>query len=233
MSTNAPATTSALEGDGYTTSDFRTEDQWLGEVNAHKSKRKELVRLWFVNKFGSQSKLAKHLDCGTSTVQRHVEMLLATGELTEEHYQKKMCNSRKPEQTGPKRAEPVENSTSTSTTTTVSTNDQPVQHSNTEHLLSRDVPAVQPNVGSYCDGRAAATEALETNHESSNDAERTYTEICQLLNQARKKIYEIEKYEIGPDVWASIRAYIGGCSDVANCHRFSEDVLPLRNITND
>tara|TARA_R100000951_G_scaffold85127_1_gene72833 strand:- start:2188 stop:2892 length:705 start_codon:yes stop_codon:yes gene_type:complete len=109
----------------------------------------------------------------------------------------------------------------------------PVQHSNTEHLLSRDIPAVQSNVDIYCDGRAAATEALGTNHESSNDAERTYSEICQLLSQARKKIYELEKYSVGPDVWASVRGYIGGCSDVANCHRFSEDVLPLRNITND
>lgn len=117
------------------------------------------------------------------------------------------------------------------------TNDQqvsaPVQRSNTEHLLSRDIPAVQSNVGIYCGGRAEAVEALGTNHEGTNDAERTYSEICQLLNQARKKIYELEKYSVGPDVWASVRGHIGGCSDVANCHRLSEDVLPLRNITND
>lgn len=146
------ATRTTQDADGYTAEDFRTEDQWLGEVKAHKSKRKELVRLWFVNKFGSQSKLAKHLDCGTSTVQRHVEMLLKTGELTEEHYQKKMGNSRKPEQNGPKRAEPVENSTPRITLKTFHplTDDSisnRVQLLNTAESIEPTVCYVQPIVG--------------------------------------------------------------------------------------
>ena len=111
---NEITTSSALEGDGYTTSDFRTEDQWLGEALNHSCKRQELVRLAYVNKFGfSQAKLAKLIGCGASTVKDDIYKLLATGELTEEHYQKKMCNSRKPKQTERNPLEPVENSTPT------------------------------------------------------------------------------------------------------------------------
>lgn len=136
------------------------------------------------------------------------------------------------------RAQTVENSTPTSTTTTtVFTNDQqvsaPVQRSNTEHLLSRDIPAVQSNVDIYCGGRAEAVEALGTNHEGTNDAKRTYTEICRLLDQACSKLYDLEAYPIDDSVWASVRGHINACAAVADCHRVSEDVLPLRNITDD
>ena len=109
----------------------------------------------------------------------------------------------------------------------------PVQCSNTKHLLSRDVPAVQPNVGICCNGRAEAVEALGTDHEGANDAKRTYVEICQLLDQACSKLYELENYPIDDSVWASVRGHINACAAVADCHRVSEDVLPLRNITND
>lgn len=132
------------------------------------------------------------------------------------------------------RATPVENSTPTSTTTTVFTNDQQfVQRSNTEHLLVRDIPTVQSEVGSYSVGRTEAVEAVGTNHESSLDAERLYSRICRKLDEACADIYKLEAYAIDPSIWASVRGHIHACATVANCHRVSEDVLPLRNITND
>ncbi len=53
---------------------------------------------------------------------------------------------------------------------------------------------------------------------STSPAEQTYTEACQLLNAARKALYQLEKYPVDESVWASIRGHIGGCSDVARCH---------------
>jgi hypothetical protein len=146
ITNDAPTTTSALEGDGYTTSDFRTEDQWLGEAAEHRGKKRELVRLAYVNKFGfTQGKLAKLLGCDKSTVRGHVDNLLATGELTEEHYQKKMCNSRKPEQTGGKTPEPVENSTPKSTTP-LSTNTNDQQQVRLLQSPDDSCPVVEPEV---------------------------------------------------------------------------------------
>lgn len=43
----------------------------------------------------------------SDTCNRHRKVI---PQLTEEHHQKKMCNSHKPKKTGPKRAEPLENS---------------------------------------------------------------------------------------------------------------------------
>ena len=103
--------TTLTTNDDYKLDDFRTIEQWLVEVRNHKQERINLVRLWLLNKFGSQTQLSKHLCCDRATVTRDVDKLLAMGELTSEHYQKKMCNSRKkPKQTGAKCTAPVENS---------------------------------------------------------------------------------------------------------------------------
>ena len=209
---NATRTTENV--DGYTTSDFRTEEQWLGEATEHRGKKRELVRLAYVNKFGfSQAKLAQHLNCASSTVQKYVNELLETGELTEEHYQKKMCNSRKPKQTDHLVVEPVENSTPKFTLQTFrhQTDDSlssTVQLRNTAECIEPSVCYVQPNMGT---NMGSDQEVVSMGTEAERDLELCYEYF--------EKIARITgRYLFGgwrEDQWYGIHGECKGISEAA------------------
>ena len=88
------------------TTDQITFEDWLARLDSWRVETRELVRLWFVNDFGSQRELAKHLDISKGTVSYHVKALRSIGQLPE---------SEEPEWA--KTAQPVENSTHTKTVT--------------------------------------------------------------------------------------------------------------------
>ena len=179
--TNAITSTSH-DVDGYTTSDFRTEDQWLGEATEHRGKKRELIRLAYVNKFDfskSQRKLAKMLGCSQSTVSEHVDNLLATGELTKEHYQKKMCYSRKPEQTDRFPIKPVENSTPL-IHPEIDHDVTNAESSNTELSFSEVVSDAQPKMGTSYHGCSKGAVPMDT--ADARRAAEDLEEIVRLLN---------------------------------------------------
>lgn len=88
------------------TTDTITFEDWLARLDSWRVETRELVRLWYVNDFGSQRELAKHLDISKGTVSYHVKALRSIGQLPE---------SEEPERA--KTAHPVENSTHTKTVT--------------------------------------------------------------------------------------------------------------------
>ena len=118
--------------------DYMTEQEWHEECRKHKNTRKDLVRLWFLNKFGSQTKCAEYLDVSRRTVAREAEQLLAMGELTSEHYQKQMQNSRvKPGQNAPTCGKPAPVFTGFAKDTNRSKIDRPVENSKPKESVNK------------------------------------------------------------------------------------------------
>lgn len=224
--TNAISTTTAHDVDGYTTSDFRTEDQWLGEATEHRGKKRELIRLAYVNKFDfskSQRKLAKMLGCSQSTVSEHVDNLLATGELTKEHYQKKMCYSRKPEQTDRFPIKPVENSTLLIHPEIVEPHVPHVEPSDTSTSIGGGVSNVQPEMDSdynRCDKDVVPMDTADARR-AAEDLE----EIVRLLNivgQLTARNCNITKQHFTEEqwylVWKSLDSELQGAK--ARCKNY-------------
>ena len=140
--------------------DYMTEQEWHEECRKHKNTRKDLVRLWFLNKFGSTRACASHLQCHQATVIRDAKQLVEMGELTAEHYelQPSKATKKKPapvftgfakDKAAAKCSTPVENS-STTVCSQSSRHDQP---SHTEPSIRSSVQVVQPIVDTYSDGQ--------------------------------------------------------------------------------
>ena len=166
--------------------DYMTEQEWHEECRKHKNARKDLVRLWFLNKFGSARECAKHLQCAQSTVTTDAQQLVAMGELTSEHYQlqpnKATRKKSAPVFTGfakdtgdRKSITPVENSsTEVSTPSTISpeviTDDQfpeRVQRCDTMGRRPINLSTIQPTMGTYSEGCDEAAVQMDPNDSSS------------------------------------------------------------------
>lgn len=130
-----------------TKDDYLTIDEWLVLRDKAVSQVKELVRLWFVNQFGSQRALAKHLCISSGAVNYHVKLLKACGELTEQHAPTNAQNSKNASRSNFER--PVEK-LSTTVCSQSSRHDQP---SHTEPSIRSSVQVVQPIVDTYSDGQ--------------------------------------------------------------------------------
>jgi hypothetical protein len=65
------------------TTDCITFEEWLARAESWRIETQELVRLWYVNRFGSQVELAKRLGVNDRTIRRHVNALRSTGSIPE------------------------------------------------------------------------------------------------------------------------------------------------------